>query len=168
MPDPVAPEKKEIYDAKMAALKRIEKSIEKLVEITDQLLDADETIAKVESALKNNDTKEADSLRKSGKAMTDSIKKIRNFIMGTPLEKQGYGAVYEITVNKRVQEARGEVLGKDKIPDVQEFGLITMAESLVTDAIKKTNEFFNGKWKAYQLQADNTPMKLFKDYKLME
>ena len=27
---------------------------------------------------------QADSLRKTGKAMTDSVKKIRNFILGTP------------------------------------------------------------------------------------
>ena len=166
--DPVAPESKEIYDAKMAAIKRIEKNTAKLVEVTDRLNDADETIAKVEAALKNIEGKEADSLRKTGKAMTDSIKKIRNFIMGTPQEKQGYGSPYEITANRRIQEARGEVMNKIKIPDAQEFGLIEMAEGLVADAIKKANDFFNGKWKAYQKQADATPIKLFKDFKPLE
>lgn len=166
--DPVAPANKEIYDAKMSAIKRIEKSTGKLVEITDRLNDADETITKVEAALKNIDGKEADSLRKTGKAMSDSIKKIRNFIMGTPQEKQGYGTPYEITANGRVREARSEVMNKIKIPDAQEFGQIEMAEVLVRDAVKKANDFFNGKWTEYQKQTDATPMKLFKDFKPLE
>lgn len=159
--DPAAALPRQVYDARAAALKRVEKSINKVVAITDRLTDAEETIAKVEAQLKNIEGKEADSLRKSGKAMTDSIKKIRNFIFGTPQEKQGYGSPYEITVNDRLREARGEITRKNKIPDEQEFGLITMAEGLVAEAIQRTNAFFEGKWKAYQQQADNTPMKLF-------
>lgn len=167
-PDPAAVPNKEVYDAKMAVIKRLDKSNDKLVEITDRLTEADETISKLEASLKNIETPEADSLRKTGKAMTDSIKNIRNFIMGKPLEKQGYGRVYQVTASNRLQEARNEVNGKDKIPDAQEFGLIEMAESLVTEATKKTNTFFNGKWKDYQQQANATPMKLFKDYKALD
>jgi photosystem II stability/assembly factor-like uncharacterized protein len=163
-PDPAVVLSKEIYDAKIAALDRLDKSSNKVVDITDRLTEADETIAKVEALLKNIEGREADSLRKTGKAMTDSIKKIRNFIMGTPQEKQGYGSPYEVTVNSRLRESRGEILGKDKIPDAQEFGLIEMAEGLVTEAVQKTNLFFNGKWKAYQKQADDTPMKTFKEF----
>lgn len=100
--------------------------------------------------------------------MTDSIKKIRNFILGTPHEKQGYGAPFEITVIARLNAARGEVLGKNKIPDAQEFGLIEMAEQVVFEAIQKANRFFNGKWKLYRQQADVTPMKIFKDFKELE
>jgi len=167
-PDPAAIPSKEIYDAKAAALKRLSISTEKLVAITDRLTDAEETINKVEAALKNVDTPEADSLRKTGKAMTDSIKNIRNFIFGKPLEKQGYGRVYQITVNSKLQDARSEITGKNKIPAAQEFALIEIAESLVVETIQKTNSFFTGKWVAYQKQADATPMKLFKEYKMME
>ncbi len=167
-PDPAVIASKQLYDAKMAALKRLEKSINKVVDITDRLTEAEETIAKVEAQLKNMESKEADSLRKSGKAMMDSIKKIRNFIMGTPQEKQGYGTPYEITVNDRLREASSEVIRKNKIPDAQEFGLIVIAESLVKEAIQKTNLFFDSKWKEYQKQADDTPMKIFKDFKVIE
>ena len=166
-PDPLAPPKKDLYDARMAAIKRLNKSNDKLVEITDRLTEAEETIAKVEAALKNIETPEADSLRKTGKAMTDSIKNIRNFIFGKPQEKQGYGSPYQITAMRRLQEAVGEVTGKDKIPDAQEFGLMEMAEGLVAEAVQKTNTFFSGKWAAYQKQADATPMKLFKEYKIL-
>ena len=166
--DPSTMPSKEIYNAKAAALKRLSNSIEKLVAITDRLTEAEETISKVEAALKNIETPEADSLRKTSKATTDSIKNIRNFIFGKPLEKQGYGRVYQVTVNGKVQDARDEIAGKNKIPAAQEFALIEIAESLVAESIKKTNTFFNGKWAAFQKQADTTPMKLFKEYKIME
>ena len=166
--DPAVQISRQVYDAQSAALKRIEKSTLKVVAITDRLSEAEEIIAKVEAQLKNIEGSDADSLRKSGKAMTDSIKKIRNFIMGTPQEKQGYGSPYEATVTGWLREAKGEVLGKIKIPDAQEFGLIEIAEGSVDEAIKKTNMFFNGKWKDYQQQADNTPMKSFKDFMSIE
>jgi len=167
-PDPGVKFSKGLYDAKMVALKRVEKSIDKVVELTDRLAEAEETIVKVDAQLKNVESSAADTLRKSGKAMTDSIKKIRNFIMGTPQEKQGYGSPYEITVNGRLREARSEVMRKNKIPDAQEFAIIAMAEELVKEAIQKTNLFFNGNWRKYQQQADDTPMEIFKDFKMIE
>ena len=103
-----------------------------------------------------------------GKAMTDSIKSIRNFISGKPLEKQGYGRPYEETPIRRIQEARTSITRKDKIPAAQEFALIEMAETTVAEAVQMTNVFFNGKWAAYQKQAEATPVKLFKEFKPVE
>jgi hypothetical protein len=166
--DPYIPNDKEVYDAKMVMLKRLDKSTARLTEVTDRLTEADETIAKIESQLKNIEGKEADSLRKAGKAMTDSVKNIRNFIFGKPQEKQGYGTVYQLTVNDKLQTARGEVLGKNKIPDAQELNQITIAETLIAQAVEKANAFFTTKWADYQKLAEGTPMKVFKEYKAVE
>lgn len=163
-PDPAAPPKKEVYTAKAAALKRITQSTDKLVTVTDRLTEAEETIAKVEAALKNVESPEADSLRKSGKIMIDSIKNIRQSIFGKPLEKQGYGRPYQLTANRKLGEASGAVAGKDKIPDAQEFAQIEDAEKLVNEVIQRTNSFFNGKWKDYQKQVESTPVKIFQEY----
>jgi hypothetical protein len=167
-PDPNVPNDKAVYDAKMAMIKRIEKSTSKLTEITDWLTDAEETITKIDAGLKNTEGKEADSLRKTGKAMTDSIKSIRNFIFGKPQEKQGYGSPYQVTVMGKLGTARGEVTGKTKIPDAQEIRITEEMEGLVNDAVKKTNAFFSGPWQLYKIQADSTPVKLFKEYKQIE
>lgn len=164
-PDPAAPGKKEVYDAKEAALKRIYASNDKLVELTDRLTEADETIAKVESSLKSIETTEADSLRKLNKAMTDSIKNIRSFIFGKAQERQGYGKPFEETVMLRMQEARMAITSKDKIPDAQELAAVTLAETLVAEAVKKTNDFFKTKWKDYEKQVSKNPVSLFKEYK---
>ena len=166
--DPNVPNDKEIYNAKMVMLKRIEKSTARLVEITDRLTDAEETISKIESQLKNIEGKDTDSLRKAGKIMTDSIKNIRNFIFGKPQEKQGYGSPYQLTVNKILGDARGEVFGKTKIPDAQEVRITEELEGLVNEVVQKTNTFFKGPWQLYKKQADNTPVKLFNEYKEIE
>ena len=167
-PDPAIPVRKDIYDAKVGALKRLTTSNDKLVEITDRLTEADEVIAKLEAQMKNVEGKDADSLRKTGKSMTDSIKNIRNSIMGKPQEKQGYGTVPQITASGQLRDASMEILGKEKIPDIQEERLMQIVETLVAGAVQRTNAFFNGKWKDYQRQADATPMKLFKDWKGIE
>jgi photosystem II stability/assembly factor-like uncharacterized protein len=167
-PDPKMPQDKAVYDAQMKMLQRINKSSARLTAITDALTEAEETIKKVEAQLKDAEGKEADSLRKTGKAMTDSIKAIRNHIFGKPQEKQGYGTVPQITPAGKLNEARGEVINKNKIPDAQEERLLADAEGLVEEAVKKANAFFNGKWKAYQQQAEATPMKLFKEVKVIE
>jgi len=164
-PDPGVPNDRNIYDAKMTMVKRLDKSTARLTEVTDRLADAEETIAKVEASLKNVDGKNADSIRKVGKAMTDSVKNIRNFIFGKPQEKQGTGSPYQITVSGKLGDARQEVLGKTKIPDQQEIRMTEEAEGLVTEAVQKANVFFGGKWKDYEQLVEATPMKLFKDYK---
>jgi len=166
--DPKVPNNKEVYDAKMLLMKRLEKSTARLTEVTDRLTEADETIAKIEAALKNTEGKEIDSILKAGKAMTDSIKSIRNFIFGKPQEKQGYGSPYQLTVNEKLQAARGQILGKEKIPDAQEINQVEIAENLIAQAVEKANTFFSTKWMAYQKLAEATPVKLFKEYKPVE
>lgn len=164
--DPDQDYRREVYDAQVSMAKRLDKSTEKLTAITDALTDAEETIKKVEAQLKDVEGKEADSLRKAGKAMTDSIKSIRHHIFGKPQEKQGYGTVPQITPNGKLNEVRGEVLGKSKIPNAQEERMATDAESLVAEAVKKANDFFSGKWKEYQKLVEATPVKLFKEVKI--
>lgn len=163
-PDPDAVPDKKIYEAKAAALVRVDQLNDKLVEITDRLNESDETIGKMDAALKNIETPEADSLRKTGKAMTDSIKNIRNFIFGKPQEKQGYGSPYQVTVNGRLQEARYEIIRKNKIPDEQETRLVNMAADLIEETRIRSNNFFSGKWADYRKLAEANPAQLFKTY----
>lgn len=134
----------------------------------DRLTEAEESIAKIEAQLKGAEGKDADSLRKMSKAMTDSVKNIRQFINGKPQEKQGYGTPYQLTVNSRMREARSEILNKNKIPDAQEIRLVEMAETIVQQAVDKTNSFFNSKWMEYRKLSEVTPVKVFKEIKEIE
>lgn len=166
--DPNVPEDRNIYEAKMRMMERLDKSTERLTAITDRLSEAEETISKIEAQLKNEEGKQIDSLRKAGKAMTDSIKQIRNFIFGKPQEKQGYGSPFQVTVNGALGEVRGEVLRKTKIPDQQELRMASQAEGLVEEAVQKTNSFFNTHWENYKKLVENTPLQVFKVYKAID
>jgi photosystem II stability/assembly factor-like uncharacterized protein len=164
--DPRTANDKAVYDAKMKMMDRVNSNTEKLTAITDAISDAEETIKKIEAQLKDVEGKEPDSLRKTSKAMTDSLKDIRHFVFGKPQEKQGYGNVPQITPIRQLNELRGEILGKYKIPDAQEERLLTDVETLVNAAVKKATNFFTGRWKAFQQQVEATPVKLFKEVKL--
>ena len=166
--DPNVANDKQVYDAKMVLLKRLDKSTVRLTDVTDRLAEAEETITKLDAQLKNVEGKEPDSLRKAGKAMTDSIKSIRHFIFGKPQEKQGYGSPYQLMVIDKLRTARSEVLGKNKIPDAQEINQIEIAEALVAEAVQKANTFFGSHWAGFQKLAEITPMKIFKEYKKVE
>ncbi len=166
--DPNVPLSRELYDARMKILKRLEKSTEKLSLVTDQLTDAEETIKKVEASVVGVQSKEAENLKKLNKAMTDSIKNIRNYIFGKKQEKQGYGTPYQVTVNGRLQEATFGIAGRNKIPDAQEIRLTEEAEFLVNDAVKRTNNFFATNWKDYQKAVETSQIKLFKEMKAIE
>lgn len=114
------------------------------------------------------DQKQADTLRKLGKAVQDGLKSIREQLNGKPQEKQGYGNVPQVTVNSVLGEARMYVLGKRIAPGAQEERLMKDAETMVSAVISKANSFFDGKWKEYRTLAESTPVKIFKEYKAID
>ena len=166
--DPNAPRSKELRDALRAANTRIDKSALKLVDLTDRLTETDEIIKKIEAGYLNMEQKQSDTLKKVAKAMQDSIKGIREQLNGKTQEKQGYGNVPQVTVNGILGEARYTILGKSTIPGAQEERLIIDAENMVSDVLKRSNNFFEVAWKGFRTLAETTPIKLFKDYKVIE
>jgi photosystem II stability/assembly factor-like uncharacterized protein len=143
---------------------RLRKSTDKLVDAMDRLTEAEDACKKIDGQMRDVEGKEADSLRKASRAMQDDIKKIREFISGKPQEKQGYGTVPQITVMNQMQQANQYIGGKTIAPGAQEIMLVERAEKIMDEAIQKINSFFDGKWKGFRQQAENTPLKLFKDY----
>lgn len=166
--DPNAPTPLVVRNAIRAANARLDKSTLKIVNITDRLTEAEETLKKVEASLANMDKKNADTLRKVGKQITENIKAIREQLNGKPQDKQGYGNIPQETVNGLMGEARQLLMGKMAIPGVQEERLITYAEDAVNNVVKNANQFFTGSWKQYRALAEAAPVKLFKEYKEME
>ena len=71
------------------------------------------------------------SLRKVTKAMTDSVKNIRDFIWGKVQDKQGYGIVDHVTPSSKLREASSAIQARNKIPDEQEKKQVADAEYLI-------------------------------------
>ncbi|OYU56641.1 MAG: hypothetical protein CFE25_05275 [Chitinophagaceae bacterium BSSC1] len=166
--DPNAPTPKEVRDALRKFNTRVEKSTLRLGSLNEKLTEADDVIKKVEANYAGMNAKQSDTLKKVAKAMLDSIKVIREQLNGVPQDKQGYGNIPQVTVNSVLQEARGTAMGKGTIPGAQEERLIAEAEKMVDDVVKRTNAFFEGPWKGYRALAEAAPVKLFKDYKVIE
>ena len=78
--NPLAPVNKEIRDGKRKFAERLDKTILKLTDLTDRLNELDEIIKKIESSYNYMEKKDADTLSKISKAMTDSIKVIREIV----------------------------------------------------------------------------------------
>ena len=163
--NPMAPISKEIRDAKRKMMDRLNKSILKITDLTDKLTESDEIIKKVETSFNYIEKKEADTLRKVCKIMSDSIKIFREKINGKTQDKQGYGSVPQVTVNGTIQEARSNVLYKNAVPSLQEERLVQEAELQINNLLQLTNQFFKTSWKSYQTLVESIPVRLFKENK---
>jgi hypothetical protein len=156
-------------DIKMAQRKmydRLRKSADKLTEGMDRLTEAEEVCNKMQAQLKGVEGKDADSLRKSTTKMLDEIKAIRDLINGKTSDKQGLARnPFEVTVMNQLQAANQAIGSKMVVPGAAEETMIVNAEKAIDTIIQKINAFFEGKWKDYRQQAENTKFSLFKDYK---
>jgi hypothetical protein len=162
--DPRMGNRNQVKIAQAAMADRLQKSADRLTEGMDRLTEADEVLKKMDAQLKDLEGKPADSLRKSTKAMQDSVKAIRESITGKRSERQGYGQVPQMTVTSAYFNARGAIDAKHVAPGAQEEAQVKYAESRIEASVDRINAFFNGAWKQYRVQAENTRLELFKDY----
>lgn len=147
---------------------RIRKSANKLTEAMDRLTESEEVCTKMMAQLKDLEGKDADSLRKSTKAMQDSIKAIREFISGKPSDKQGINRDAGPTVMRSMQVAMQYIGSKNVAPGAQEEKLVIIAEEKIDHTIKRINSFYANQWTGYRQQTEGTKLNLFKEYKPIE
>ena len=166
--DPRLGNRNEVKLAQRKMYDRLQKSGNKLTEGTDRLTESEDVCIKITAELKDLEGKDVDSLRKSTKAMQDSIKAIREFISGKPSEKQGLNRDQGETVMRTYRTASQYIGSKNVAPGVAEEKLVVNAEIMVTQAIQRINNFFTGNWAKYRQQVEGTKLNLFKDYKSIE
>lgn len=162
--DPRIGDRNEIRLAQRSMQLRLRKSSDKLTEGMDRLTDAEEVLQKTEAYTRGMEGNQIDSLRRSTKRVQDEIKLVREFISGKPQTRQGYGSVPQITVINQLQQATSAIVAKAVIPGKQEEMLVERSEALIKEAIQRINAFFDGKWKTYRKQVEETSLKIFKDY----
>jgi gas vesicle protein len=167
--DPRLGDRKEVILAQRALSDRLRKSSDKLIDGMDRLTEAEDLTKKMEAQLKDMTGKEADTLRKAGKQIQEEIKSIREFINGKTIERQGYGRPQQPPTPMSVlQQANRYISAKPVKPGAQEEQLVKDAELKLGEAVEKINNFFTGKWAAYRKLVETNPLKLFKDYQLIQ
>jgi hypothetical protein len=162
-PDPRIPYPAEVRKAQRQYMDRYYKMVTELTEANDLLTDMDDGIKRIEPLIRDDKGAATDSLRKSGKAIQDSIKLIREYMFGKRQEKQGYGTAYQLTVQNKLNEVRQLVMGKSVMPGEQEERAIAIAQSLSSEAIRRINDLKEKAWKSYKEQVSKADIKLLKD-----
>ena len=160
--DPRIPYPEEVRTAQRQYMDRYYKMVSQLTQSNDHLTDMDDGIKRIESLIKEDKSAAADSIRKSGKAIQDSIKMIREYMFGKRQEKQGYGTPYQLSVQSKLNEARQLIMGKTVMPGEQENRALTIAQSLSAEAIGRVDRLKEGAWKGYKEQVDKMEIKLLK------
>ncbi len=166
--DPRSNFNEQVYSGKKAFMNKLNKQTTRITTANDALTDVEDMVKKIEAILKDAEGKDIDSLRKAGKAITDSIKNIRGSIFGKPQEKQGYGTVPQLTTMSKINEARFLANGKNATPGPQEENALKIAEEMVEESVQKVNDFLNGQWKKYRTQSEIATSKIYKELKVVE
>lgn len=163
--DPRLGNRNDVLLAQKQLRDRLRTSSDKLVEGMDRLTEAEELTKKMDAQLKDLTGKDADTLRKMGKMVQDDIKKLREFINGKTIERQGYGRPQQPpTPMTTLQQANMYISAKPVKPGAQEEKLVADAEFKIGEAVTKINQFFDSRWKDYRKLVETNPLKLFKDY----
>ena len=102
------------------------------------------------------------------KSSNDMVKKIDDLIalyLGKDNKRQGLVRNKEMTVIKRIQNARGYVGSRQEGLTDTEIRLIAYAENDLKEALEATNKFYEGEWSAYKESIDQLELTPFKEVK---
>jgi photosystem II stability/assembly factor-like uncharacterized protein len=147
--DPRLGNRNNIKLAQAALRADLKKSGDKLIEVMDMMSKAEEESKKVDTYISGMKGKEVDTLKSMSKTLNEEIKKLREFISGTPQTKQGYGQVPQVTVMNQYQQANMGISSKAIEPGQQEKMLVERAATMIEEAVKKGNMIKDGIWKNY-------------------
>jgi len=143
-------------------------SVDKLNTALDQLDEVDALLLELTAEWKDKKDKGLDTLNKTHKKVTESAKKLREYINGKKQDKQGYGTVDVITPMSTIRGATMLISGKNTMPGEQEELKLKDAEAAIQDVIIKANDFFTKDWAAFRKLVESTPIKKFKDYEIIK
>lgn len=162
--DPRVPFNKEAALARRDLQNRLNKKATQLMDLTNRIQEADEAAEAVKSRLKNKKGPEFDDLRKATLAIQDSLKIMRERIVGKRSDRQGFGRVYMVTPISKIQEAGSYINRRTEQPTKTETQLVDQAEMLSGETISNANQFFSKQWADYYKKVQATPTDVIREY----
>jgi hypothetical protein len=139
-----------VRQAQQALRDRLMQLAQPLTDAMDRLSEAEEAAGRIETAYKDDKGAMADSIRKSTKAVQDSIKTIREFISGKRSTAQGYGQVPRTTVMSQFQQALQAIGARPLPPAETEQALVEEAGRQLSVAVGRIEAWLGRSWPAYQ------------------
>ncbi|MBC3794894.1 hypothetical protein [Spirosoma utsteinense] len=162
--DPRVPFNKEAALARRDLQNRLNKKTIQLNQVNSRIQEASEAAEVVKSRLKEKKGPEFDDLRKATLAIQDSLKVIRERIVGKRNDRQGFGRVYMITPVMKLQEAGSYISRRTEPPTKTETQLVDQVEMLTGETLTRVNEFFSKQWAEYYKKVQATPLEVIKEY----
>jgi hypothetical protein len=148
--DPRLGDRTAVRQAQQALRDRLMQLAQPLTDAMDRLSEAEEAAGRIETAYKDDKGAMADSIRKSTKAVQDSIKTIREFISGKRSTAQGYGQVPRTTVMSQFQQALQAIGARPLPPAETEQALVEEAGRQLSVAVGRIEAWLGRSWPAYQ------------------
>lgn len=149
-------------EAKNALRMRMLERMERATEAVDRLRDAQETIDTINKLLSDRTDDEAKATKDSGKAMTDSIKVLRELV-NNPSDTKGIRG-NPLILSSRLGAASGYLNSSWEAPTETNRIAVAQAEESLQAVIDAVNAFFADHWPTYQETVDAANISFFESY----
>ena len=136
-----------VLRARHAMYRDYEAMIETAADMMDRVRQAKEVVARVNDALSDRDDDTAGSLKKDGKAMTDSLNAFQDRYFGVT-GKQGIYRQVD-TVQNAVSGAGQYLFASDRAPDTPEDWSMSAGRRALDAMLADVNAFLTGAWADY-------------------
>ncbi len=163
----VKPDPRVIYDAngeqqRRQLIREHHKTVDLARNAMEQLLDAQETIKRVETSFALAEDSIQKKIKKAGKEINDSIVKIQNLFM----QAKGLKGYQDNSrkLNTYLYNASEHLGSVNGAPTSTTKNAVKKAADETDKVVNQINDFFQTKWKEYETKVADYQMELFKEF----
>ena len=133
-----------------------------------QLTESKKTAEKLRKQMQSMDKEKYQEAIKSSNRIVKKIDTLISFYLGKEDKRQGLIRNKEMTVMKRIDQARRYVSSRQSGLTETEQALMEYARQDLNTALEASNEFFEKEWPAYRSSIQDLDLSLFKEVKQFE
>lgn len=150
------------------AEKELEEMSQVAADAVKQLVQSKNTAEGFQEKLKKKDEEKYESEIDASKTIVDTIEEKIAIFLGEEDERQGIVRSREMTVEKRLSQARYYVTSRPYGLTPTENTLTSHAENDLQEALKEVNSFYETEWPQYRSKMEQVKISPFKEIKIFE
>ena len=148
--------------------KMLEEYQEKMAAVVKQLVESKNTAEEIKSKLTKEDKKKYKDQIKASSEIVKQIDSLTALYLGKIDKRQGITSTNDVTVMDRFGTAGYYVRSRFGEQTATEQQLINQFKEAFSDAVSKTNTFFNNDWITYKKSVENITISPFKETKIFD
>ena len=166
--DPRLQISEEAINQKYNTSKMLEEYQEKMAAVVKQLAESKNTAEEIKSKLTKEDKKKYKDQIKASSEIVKQIDSLTALYLGKIDKRQGITSTNDVTVMDRFGTAGYYVRSRFGEQTATEQQLINQFKEAFSDAVSKTNTFFNNDWITYKKSVENITISPFKEIKIFD